>query len=206
MKNKIFIVFVFLSLYSCRNYESEKYIAIENEAINDILLQLTNYECIKNNDYFDTNHLKLFVFSSLDTTWIYDFYVPDFTEYYGGIDANKLTDSEIKQFEELCEKFKEERKLFKPLKNGKLKKRTLDYTFEHSNIEIEFIDSISCWEIKQNELGYLGISRILFNKRFDKGYLSYDLFCEDGSHGGNIEIVKINGKWKINRHFSGWVA
>ena len=205
---KLFTIFAFISLfYGCRNYESEKYIAIENEAISDIIIQLTNYEWIKNDDDFDTNHLKLFLISSLFISGYEIYEIPTFTEY---VNTSGLTDSEMKEYKEdyekLYKRFKEEQKVFAPLIKGRLKERILDYKFEYSNVEVVFVDSISCWEIKQNELGYLDISRIIFNRRFDKGYLSYDLFFGDGSHGGHIEIVKINNKWKVSRIFSEWVA
>ena len=58
MRNKILILFVFSLLCSCRNYESEKYIAKENEAINDIIpLLIKNDEIVKGND-FDTNNFR----------------------------------------------------------------------------------------------------------------------------------------------------
>jgi hypothetical protein len=73
MKNKILIVLAFLSLCNCRNYESEKYITIENEAINDIILQLIDYERIKTSERLDTNyHFKLLLFLPLTTTILGD--------------------------------------------------------------------------------------------------------------------------------------
>ena len=194
VKNKLFIALVFLSLCGCRNYESKEYIAIENEAINDIILQLIDYEIIKTN-HADTNHLKLFLFSSLDTM-VYD------------IDESLLLESVYADDEVRYERLKKELKKFAPFKEGKIKERTLDYKSEYSNMEVVLIPySLFGEEFRENELGYLWISRICFNRRFDKGYLQYGFFCGEGClWKNNIEIVKMNGKWQISEYFSGGIA
>lgn len=209
MINKIFFLLVFLSFYSCRNYESEKYIINENKAINDIIPQLVNYdEMVKMND-LDTNHLVLFLISSLDTE-IREIYEPrGFIISENGV---KLPDAEINNgkriYEEEYEKYEKEKRLFAPLQNGKLKKRILNYKFEYSNLQIELIsNSPSDFKLNQNEFGYLYISRIIFNRNFNKGYLSFSFFCGEAcAWDNNIEIVKVNGKWKISECFSGGMA
>ena len=210
MVKRIFILIVFSSLYSCRNYDSEKYINHENEAINDIIVQLIKYDVMVEMNNFDTNHLKIFLISSLDTA-IYNIYEPEeFERYYN---VSKCTASEIeeykKEYEEMCKKHKKEQKAFMPIKKGVLKKRILEYNFSYPNLQVELIPE--CPEkfekLKQNEYGFLYISRIVFNRYFDKGYLAYSFFCGEGCYWSeNIEIVKINGKWKISETFSGGIA
>ena len=210
MVYRIFILLVFSLLYSCRSYDSEKYISHENEAINDIIVQLIQYDKMVEMNYLDTNHLKIFLISSLDTA-IYNIHVPrEFERYYN---VSKCTVSEIEEYkkiyEEMCKKHKKEQKAFMPIKKGVLKKRILEYKFSYPNLQVEIISEYpeKFGELKQNEYGFLYISRIIFNKQFDKGYLSYDFWCGQGCWWSeNIEIVKINGKWKISEAFSGGIA
>jgi len=62
-------------------------------------------------------------------------------------------------------------------------------------------------KMNKNIFGCLGISRILFNRNFDVGYLSYGFYCGQGCFWcENVEIKKINGKWKISEHYSGGIA
>ena len=207
MRNKILILFVFSLLCSCRNYESEKYIAKENEAINDIIpLLIKNDEIVKGND-FDTNNLKIFLISSL-TAEIYNIYEPK-ARSEEEIVLWYETEEERTFYKERYKKFEKEQKLFAPLINGVLKERILDYKFEYSNLKVELIsDTIYFFtELKQNEYGRLAISRIIFNRSFDKGYLAYGFYCGEGCYwSNNIEIVKINGKWKISETFSGGIS
>ena len=210
MTNRLIVLFLVLStVYGCRNYDSERYINCENEAINDILRQLIDYdEMVKMND-FDTTRLTLLLISRLDTI-TYDIYEPD--GYVISTNGVKLPDSEIKEnkkdYEERLEKFKKEQRLFAPLKNGKFKQRILDYKFEYSNLQVELIPEFpNILELKQNEYGFLYISRIIFNRSIDKGFLSYSFLCGEGCYwAGNIEIIKINGKWEISEFFSGGIA
>jgi len=208
MKNRIVILLVFSSLYGCRNYESDKYIIVENEAINDIIHQLIDYETIVKN-HLDTNHLKLFLISPLYVKGFDTYEIPCFSEY---VDRSGLTDSEVKEYKEdygkIYKRLKEEQKDFAPLIKGKFKERTLDYKFEYPNLQVELISEKYLFnELKQNEMGYLSISRIIFNRSFDKGYLSYGVYCGEGCFWeNNIEIIKINGKWKISKYFSGGIA
>ena len=209
MINRILILFVFSLLYSCRNYESEKYVTKENEAINDIIRQLIKYDVMVEINNLDTNQLKIFLISSLHTE-TFDIQEPQ--GFIVGVNGVGLSESEIEEnrkiYEEKYKQFKKEQKLFTPLKNGVLKERKIDYKFEYSNLQVEFIERPDKFEeLKQNEYGFLYISRIAFNRCFDKGYLTYSFFCGEGCYWSeNIEIVKINGKWKISETFSGGIA
>ena len=233
MINRIFILLAFFTLYSCRNYESKKYITIENDAINDIIRQLINYDyLIKMND-FDTTNIKILLTSSLGTD-IVSINEPSRMEWvWTHVNGVKLPDTVIKakekRYEEAFKKYRRQESLFAPLQNGKLKKRIFDYQFEYSNLQVELIpecpdkfeelkqseyyDTFSRWlyskcsELKENEYGFLYISRIIFNRCFDKGYLSYEFWCGEGCWWtGNIEIIKVNGKWEVSREFSGEIA
>ena len=230
MINKIFVLLVFSSLYSCRNYDSEKYITRENEAINDIIRQLIYYDEMVKMNNFDTTNTKILLTSSLGTE-IYNMREPD--GFIIAINGVRLPEPEIeerrKKYEENYKEYKKIQNLFAPLTKGKIKKRILDYKFEYSNLQVELIpecpdkseelkqseyyDTFSSWlysmcsELKENEYGFLYISRIIFNRCFDKGYLSFEFWCGQGCWwSGNIEIVKINGKWEISVEFAGGIA
>ena len=206
MKNKLFILLALLSLYSCRNYESKEYITIENGAINDIIRQLINYDdMVKWND-FDTTNTKILLTSTLGTDIMNIDEPEDFDRYFN---INRIKDSEMEYYKKLYSKMiknhKKEREAFAPLTKGKLKERIFDYQFEYSNLQIELIPEYS--ELKENEYGFLYISRIIFNRCFDKGYLSYAFWCGEGCYwSGNIEIIKVNGKWEMSEEFSGRIA
>ena len=210
MKNKILILFMLSSLYSCRNYESRRYMAKEDEAIDDIIFQLINSGERFEYFYFDsTIHSKIFLISLLDTI-LRD----DISEPYGftvSVNGVRLPESEIEEgrriYEEGYRKYRAEYKLFAPLKNGLLKQRKLDYKFKHQNLQVELIIERSNNELKENEFGYLYLSRLIFNRCYTKGYLSYMLICGDAcAWSGNIEIVKIKGKWIITKYFRGGFA
>jgi hypothetical protein len=75
------------------------------------------------------------------------------------------------------------------------------------------IDSITfTYEEYENSIqrpyyGCLEISRIIFNRRFDKGYVWYMFYCGEACVWAYIvEIVKINGKWKIGETLDGAIA
>ena len=183
--------------------------AKENEAINNVIHQLIKYDIIVELNQLDTNHLKIFLSSSLDTA-IYPISEPvDFDRYFS---VGNSTDAEIKAYKEQYDEYyknrKKEQKEFAPFKKGKIKKRTLDYKFEYSNLQVKLIEYPDKFEeLKQNEYGFLYISRIVFNRHFDKGYLAYAFFCGEGCYWSeNIEIVRVNGKWKISETFSGGIA
>ena len=151
---------------------------------------MTKFDEMK--DKFNPNDKKhiLYVESVLDTTTAYTFKPEEnFTE----IEADELSKEEIEQiklnFIQDSIKYEREKKLFLDLKNDKIKKRPLNYPFKSTN---------------ENEFGYLFISRIIFNEDYTKGYLHYDFICGDGcAWDYNIEIVKIDDKWKISEYFSG---
>lgn len=54
---------------------------------------------------------------------------------------------------------------------------------------------------------WLEFSRICFNSEMTKGYLSYYVWCGNScSWGDNLEIEKINGKWKVTERYRGPVS
>ena len=61
------IVLIILSSFGCQNYESEKYINAENEAINDLILEMTKYEEMRRINEWYNEKLVLYIISSLDT-------------------------------------------------------------------------------------------------------------------------------------------
>ena len=206
--NKLTIVtFIVISFISCQKNNSNKYIKIENEAINDIILEMTKFDEMK--DKFNPTDKKhiLYVEAVLDTTTAYTFKPEiDVTE----IESDELSKEEIEElklnFIQDSIKYEREKKLFADLKNDKIKKRPLTYPFKSNQLNIKYFNSeeIEDFDTNENEFGYLFISRIIFNEDYTKGYLHYDFICGDGcAWDYNIEIVKIDDRWKISEYFSG---
>ena len=82
-----------LSLFSCRNYDSDNYIHFENEAINQIIPQITNLKRMSKMNNKDIENLKLYLISTLNTR-ISDIYEPK-EEYIISVDGIDLSESEI---------------------------------------------------------------------------------------------------------------
>ena len=198
------------SFSSCQDYNSDHYRKMENEAINDILLEMTNFERMKKLSGWKGKKPKLFIISKLNTTTSLTMKPDGYDVTSGGIDYSKeKIEENKKEFEEGLAKFEKEEQLFANLKNGKIKKRNLNYIFKNKELNIELIEAekILNFDTKENEFGYLSLSRIIFNKDFTKGYLHFSFVCDnDCAWDGNIEIKKINGKWKISEYFSGGIA
>ena len=211
--NRFIIILVIFCFSNCQNYESEKYIKIENEAIKDIILEITKFKEMNELNNWKNKKNKLYLISKLDTitAWI-----SKPTGYYIGADGTYYSEEKIeknkKEFELNLEKYEKEERLFSNFKNGKIKSRNLKSSFENLKLKIELIKTekiqkLKSFETNENEFGYLSISRIDFNRDFTKGYLHFNFICGIGcAWNSNIEIKKVNGKWKITEYFSGGVA
>jgi hypothetical protein len=213
VKKFLIIFLVAFSIFSCQNSESEKYIKIENEAINDIILEMTNFEEMKRLNKWNNEKLELYIVSELDTSsaWLHE--PKGYTILINDIDLSKEEiESNKKEYENELAKYEKEKELFIDLKNGKIKTRNLNYKFLNEKLNIHLIETkkiekLESFSTKENEFGYLFISRIIFNRNFTKGYLHFDFFCGNGcAWDNNIEIKKVNGKWKITEYFSGGIA
>jgi hypothetical protein len=211
MKNRIFHFFIILSLFSCRNYNSENYINAENEAIKEIIPQITDFKRMSKMNTKDIGSLKLYLISTLDIQ-ISEIYEPkeEYTISVDGVDLSesKILENKTQNLKEI-ESARNEKELFADLINGIIRERKLEYKFEYPNLKIELISKnadINNDNLTENEFGYLSISRIIFNRNFDKGYLSYTFSCGSAcAWQDNVEITKINGKWKVTESFSGWI-
>jgi fructose-specific phosphotransferase system component IIB len=204
--NKFIILIITLfSIVSCQKQNSNTYINTENKAINDIILEMTKFDEMKNVIDSKNKKLILYIDTVLDTTIAYT-YKPEGFE----VSENELSIEEIEEakliFIQDSVKYEKEKNLFVDLKNNQLKKRALNYSFKNDQLEIKYFDGEKTedFETNENEFGYLFISRIIFNEDYTKGYLHYDFICGDGcAWDYNIEIVKTNDKWKITEYFSG---
>ena len=199
-----------LSSFGCQNYESEKYINTENEAINDLILEMTKFEEMKRMNKWGNKKLTLYIISSLDTATAWTQKPDGYTIAIDGVDLSK---EEIKQnkkeYEDNLASYEREEALFSKLKNGAIRKRNLLHSFKNDKLNIQLIEDeeIDSFNTKENEFGYLFISRIIFNRSFTKGYLHYGFVCGIGCvWDDNIEISKVNGKWTITEYFSGGIA
>ena len=198
---------------SCQNYESEKYFKMENEAIQDVILQMTKFEELKELNNYENGKLKLYILSKLDTFTSREIKPIGYDIGLNGINfSEERIEENKKDFEENLKKYEKEEDLFADLRKGKIKPRDLNYIFKNNKLKIELIESekfekLENFETKENEIGYLLISRIIFNRNFTKGYLHFVFICGVGcAWDSNIEIKKVNGKWKITEYFSGGVA
>jgi hypothetical protein len=186
---------------------------MENEAINDIIIEMTKFEEMKKLNEWGNEKNKLYIISKLDT---FTAGIIEPTSYDIGSNGINYSQERIeenkREFEENLKKYELEEKLFSELIKGKIKIRNLNYYFKNEKLNIELMkreifEELENIETKKNEFGYLFISRIVFNKNFTKGYLHFDFYCEVGcGWNSNIEIKRINGKWKITEYFSGGVA
>ncbi|NOU58492.1 hypothetical protein [Marinifilum caeruleilacunae] len=206
---RIFIFIVLLSLYSCRDFNSRKYINRENEAISDLIHEMIDYHDRITMNGIDTAKARLYLQTTMDTM-ICKIDPPG--GYVISVDNVRLPTEEIeenkKKYENEYKKYRREFKLFAPLRDGQLKRRKIDFNFNYSNLQIEFTsknnDELT---FQKNDLGYLYVSRIIFKHSFSKGYLTFAYYCGEGCAWiYNIEIEKIDGKWKISKRLSGWIA
>jgi hypothetical protein len=210
MKRIIVIVVIITSLWSCRNYDSPKYIATENEAINDIILDVTNFIEMKQLNDWPDEKLTLYVHFKLDT---FSAHVEPPGGFIIAMNGTDLSESEIaenkKEYEERLARYEKERKIFKKFKDGSIKSRTLNHAIITDNLNIQLFDAdtLQSFSVNKHVFGYLGMSRILFNRDFTKGHLYYSFLCGAGcAWFGNIEITKVNGQWKITENYSGGIA
>jgi hypothetical protein len=212
--NKLGIITIIIfSFLNCQNFDSKKHMKIENEVIKDLILEMTLFEEMKKGNNWGNKRLKLFIVSTLDTLTASTYKPKGYRIAINDID---FTEEEIekakKEFEEDLEKYEKEEELFADLKNGKIKPRILNSVFKNEKLNIELIEKeriekLENFETKENEFGYLFISRIIFNRNYTKGYLHFEFICGIGcAWDNNIEVKKVNGKWKITKHFSGGIA
>lgn len=210
MKKILFILITVVSIFSCKNYDSKEYIENENQAINDVILEMTEFDKMKRlNKWGNVKH-KLYIIAKLDTI---SAWTQEPKGYTVEINNTRLSEKKIaenkKRYEDELKAYEKEKFLFKNLKNGKLKPRKLDYHFQNKNLEIKLVkaEKFEANKTMDNEYGYLFVSRVVFNKDFTKGYLHYEFFCGEAcAWNNNIEITKVNEVWKITKVFSGGIA
>ncbi|MDX8554165.1 hypothetical protein MK851_11095 [Tenacibaculum sp. 1B UA] len=135
MKKILLILFSSICLFSCQNYESEKYIENENIAINDLILEMIKFDKIVKLNNWEDKQLKLYIFSKLDTNTANSVKPNGYDTGANGISYSKEKIKENKErFENELEKFEKEERLFYDLKKGKIKERNLDYSFSNEKI------------------------------------------------------------------------
>lgn len=202
---KYLIIIIVVLLCSCKNYNNENYLQQESLAIDQLITEIIQYDKIDTK----TDYQTLLLTNKLHTNIILG---P--SEEVIVLETNGdtiLTESIIPNI------YKEEKRAFKPFLKDKLKPRKIENLIKNSNFEIELIDETELISNEENIfsrintdksiLGVITFSRIVFTNNFNIGYLSYSFYCGNGcAWNNNIEIKKINGKWKITKHFSGGIA
>jgi len=197
MKNsKYFFLAIVLIFISCSRYNDLDYQAEENKAVIDIIPILVEADYMLSYNDYKTKRPILYLLKELsgyiDTTYI----------NIDNIDKNDL-------------------KLIKSLVDGTIPDRQLNDTiFDKYNNFIVNVLSKKDYEkyhadnypekmTKDNNVvfGYLWISRFVFNRQLNKGYLNYTFFCGDAcAWGATIEVKKVNNKWTKTRELIGWRA
>jgi len=193
---KIIIIFLIVfSFYGCKNYNSKEYIENENIVIKEIIPQLIQFDNGANWNKLDTKP-KVFLSEKLFVV-----YKPKVNHE----DIYRQSEKEEKRLKKIKET---EMKNFRPFALNLIKERKLKYKIEYPNLKIEYVEeNVKIKKFKENEYGHLVISRIIFNKNFDTGYLAYSFFCGTAcAWGYTVEIKKINGKWEITETYSGGIA
>lgn len=186
MKVSLILICISLLCISCTDYDSEKYIQTENQALQDIMLELIDFDFMSKGRSTNFHKLNLYLNATLDTI------IVPYSEPY--------VNEEFK-------KYREERISFIAFETGRIKKRKLHHIFEYPNLEVKLVTDIDRKPLDIQEMGYLYISRIVFNNSYDKGYLSYSYFCGEACFwNNNIKIIKVNGTWKVSEEFSGGIA
>ncbi|MCD8529189.1 MAG: hypothetical protein LRY27_04370 [Chitinophagales bacterium] len=168
---------------------------------------------MKERNNWQDDSVKLYVYPTLDllTARMFD---PtsrgyEITDWNNEPLSQKEIEINRKEYEQAIKDYKYEMKLFKNFRNGKLKERTLDAIFSNQKINIEFLQdsAYNNFNLEADCIGYLFISRIIFNWNYTKGYMHYTYYCGDAcAWDDNIEIQKINGKWIITKKLSGGIA
>jgi len=115
-----FIVLILFSFLSCQNYDSDEYIKIENEAINDIILEMTDFEEMKKLNNWKNQKLNLYIISKLDTTTAGTPRPNGYDTGANGINYSKeKIEKNKKEFEINSERYRKEEHLFCCLKKRK---------------------------------------------------------------------------------------
>ena len=202
---KIILLLLTISIFSCTDYDSEKYILNENEAITDIIPDLIDLNDMISMNNYKTDSLNLYLNSALNNENI------TFTEQFDSFLNTPENDS-------LKVKFNREKLAFKAFTKKSINPRNLDIEIKYSNLNVIIIPSNEHSknitktyneksDIDKNIFGSLDMSRIIFDKKYEIGYLSYGFYCGEGCFWcSNIQIRKINGKWKISETYSGGIA
>ena len=184
-------------LFGCRDFESDKYYSEEEAAINGLFTQFIDLEAMLSMNEYENSIPILYIINQLDS---------EVHIHQDSVD-NQLSEGTI-----------EENTLFKPLTSGLLKKRNLPNSVQHKLLNVMMLSEedfqtehraniVERLENNRRILGYLHLTRIIFNKDFTVGYLGYDFYCGVGcAWNNNIEIRKENGQWIIVRYLSGGIA
>jgi len=175
---KIYILIISAILFtSCNNFETEKYHEAEYEAINDLILEMTDYQNMSQMNNYGENKLTIYLSSTLNTETA-TMTLPN--GWITGSNGVKYSKDQVMNY-----KFNVPNLIVKISKDSDL--------INHN--------------LKKSDFGNLEISRIIFNADLNKGYLHYTFFCGQGCFwNNNIEIRKINDKWQIVKYYSGGIA
>lgn len=204
MKIYYYIIIASLTIIlGCRNYDSDFYVKKENEALQQLIPQLIDLnEMLQMND-FGEGKPTLYLLAELHTE----------IELGSALEEKVLeTENGLPKTIELIEseKYKVKKKHFKPFINGSIKNRKLTTEFKYPNLHIKLIskdelesthtDIAEAMKRNKEIFGYLSMTRIVMNKDFDTGYMSYAFFCGKGCvWGSNIEVKIKNGQWQVIR-------
>ena len=113
------------SLFGCENYNSEYYVSAENEAIREIIPQITDFKGMSQLNNGGRENLKLYLISTLSTQ-VSKIHEPK-EEYLISVNGIELSESEISENKTQnlieIEIANNEKRIFADLINGTIKER-----------------------------------------------------------------------------------
>lgn len=184
------ILFLGSAVMSCSRFEKEAYVAEEDKALLDMIPSMVDAEYLLTHNDYGNSRPKLYIIEDLNNTLKWTKY-----DSIGEQDERALA----------------------PLLNSKLSKRKISSDLSYDNFDVKLL-TIEEFQTRHEKdmteiierggvLGYLAISRIVFDSEFEKGYMSFYFFCGSGcAWDSTIEIIKDNGSWKKNRFLFGGAA
>ncbi|NOQ27736.1 MAG: hypothetical protein GQ564_20425 [Bacteroidales bacterium] len=190
MKHFRIILLAWLVVFSgCNRHDDCRYFEEECHAIIDLVPLMVDLDYMIAHNNYNLEKPSLFIINEL----------------YGKI-------YKIKN-EELTRK---DQKILDPLIRGKMSDRliTQKIVSDFSKIKLVVLDKMEFETHIQNKnnivndvFGYLVVSRIAFDRKYQVGFVEYSFFCGEACAWKSlIKIIKINNKWIKDKEIFEWRA
>lgn len=190
MKHLRVIFLTWIIVFSgCNRYDSCRYFEEECHAINDLIPLMVDLDYMIAHNKYNVEKPSLFIINKL----------------YGNVNS-------IKE-EELTRK---DKRTLNPLISAKMSDRliTKKTVLDFSKIKVVVLDkekfelqTKNKTNIAKNTFGYLVISRIAFDKKYQVGFVEYYFYCGDAcAWKSMIKIKNNNNKWIKEKEIFKWMA